>query len=218
MKSRLILASVLCLLLLPAAVSAQRVDFEITPLFGYAWTSRVATRDGDFDIGNSGNWGMALTLDVASYTYKGTALEILYNRQDSKAEFYEYGTRFKKDLFDISVEYFQIGAMNKLHYDKVEPFGEFLIGAARFAAKEDITIDDTTFRPSDEWMFAATMGVGVRLMISERIGLRAHGRLLMPMSFSGGGLWCGGGGCSVGVGASSWFLQGDVGAGLIFRF
>jgi opacity protein-like surface antigen len=218
MMRKTVLASLLCVLLLPAAIFAQQRDFEITPVYNYAWTSRVATWDGDFDIGNSGSWGVMLNVDIESYTYKGTALEILYNRQDSKAEFYEYGTRIKEDLFDMSVDYYQIGVVNRLHYDQVEPFGEFLIGAARFSAKEDITIDDRTFRPADEWMFAATLGAGVRLMLSERIGIRAHGRLLMPMTFSGGGLWCGGGGCSVGVGASSWFLQGDVGAGIIFRF
>ena len=96
------------------AVSAQQMDFEITPIYNYAWTSRVATWDGDFDIGNSGSWGVMLNVDIESYTYKGTALEILYNRQDSKAEFYEYGTRIKTDLFDMSVDYYQIGVANRL--------------------------------------------------------------------------------------------------------
>ncbi len=217
MMRKAVIMLVLSVLILTATAFAGK-GFEITPHYSYVWTSRVTTWDGDFDIANSSDWGIMLNIDIESYTYKGTALEILYNRQDSKAEFYEYGTRIKEDLFDMSVEYYQIGVMNKLYYDDVEPFGEFLIGATRFAAKEDITIDDTTFRPSDEWMFSMTLGAGVRVMFSERIGLRAHGRLLMPMSFSGGGLWCGGGGCSVGVGASSWFIQGDLGAGIIFRF
>ncbi|MFC1799501.1 hypothetical protein ACFL2Z_01125 [Candidatus Eisenbacteria bacterium] len=217
MMRKAVLASVLCVLLLSGAASAQK-GFEITPIFGYAWTSRVNTYEGQFDIGNSSNWGILFNYDIGNYTYKGTALEILYNRQDSRAEFYEAGTRIREDLFDMSVEYFQIGAANRLHYDKIEPFGEFLIGATRFAAKEDVTVGENTFRPSDEWMFSMTLGAGVRLMLSERIGIRAHGRLLMPMSFSGGGLWCGFGGCSVGVGSSSWFMQGDLGAGIIVRF
>jgi len=129
---------VLCILLLSAAASAQE-DFEIIPIFGYAWTSRVSTWDGDFDIANSGDWGVILNTDIESYTYKGTAVEILYNRQDSKAEFYEYGTRRQEDLFDLSVEYYQIGVANRLHCDNVEPFGEFRIGATRFASRTGIS-------------------------------------------------------------------------------
>lgn len=211
----------LCVLgiLITAAVASAQGGFEISPLFGYTWTSRVSGYKGEFDIANSANWGIMFNVDIQNYTYKGTMLEILYNRQDSKAEFYEYGTHFKEELFDISADYFQIGAMNKMNYENVEPFLEFLIGATRFAAKSDLNREGMEpFRPSDEWMFSATLGGGVRLMLSDRIGLRAHGRLLMPMSFSGGGLWCGTGGCSIGVGSSSWFIQGDVGAGLIIRF
>ncbi len=216
MVRKAVLMFILGILLLSAAASAQK-GIEITPIGSYAWTSRVKTYDGDFDIGNSSSWGILFNYDIENYTYKGTALAILFNRQDTAAEFYPYGG-FKETLFDIAVEYYQIGVMNKLHYDQVEPFGEFLLGATRFAPKGNATIEGETYNVGDEWMFSMTLGVGVRLMLSDRIGIRGHGRLLMPMSFSGGGLWCGGGGCSVGVGASSWFIQGDLGAGIIIRF
>jgi opacity protein-like surface antigen len=218
MMRRALFMLVLGVLLLSAVASAQQKGFEITPLFNYVWTSRVNTYEGQFDIANSGSWGVLVGIDIENYTYKGTTLELLYNRQDTKAEFYEAGTRLKEDLFDMSVDYYQIGVMNRLFYDKVEPFGEFLLGATRFSAKDDITVGSDTFRPSDEWMFSITLGAGVRLMLSDRIGLRGHGRLLMPLRFSGGGLFCGFGGCSVGVGSSSMFLQGDLGLGLIVRF
>ena len=209
----------LSVLVLTAVASAQQKGFEITPLYSYCWTSRVNAYDGEYDISNSGSWGILFSIDIENYTYKGTALQLLYNRQDAVAEFYEYPGKIKNDLFDMAVEYYQIGVANKLHYDQVEPFGEFLLGATRFAPKSDYHPETgDPYRPGDEWMFSMTLGAGVRVMASERVGIRLHGRLLMPMSFSGGGLWCGSGGCSVGVGSSSWFIQGDLGAGIIIRF
>ena len=218
MVRKAVLVCTVSLLLLSVAADAQQKGFEITPIYNYVWTSRVSTYDGQFDIANSGSWGILANIDIEDYTYQGTSLELMYNRQDSKAEFYSYQGGFKRELFDMSVDYYQIGVMNKLYYDNVQPFGEFLLGATRFAAKDDVTIGENTFKASDEWMFSVTLGAGVRLMVSERIGFRAHGRLLMPMNFSGGGLWCGTGGCSVGVGSTSWFIQGDLGAGIIIRF
>jgi len=210
------LVLILSILLVTAAAFAEK-GVEITPIFGYTYTSKVSAYKGDFDITNSSDWGVMVNVDIESYTYKGTMLESLYNRQDSEAEFYECGSRLRKDLFHMSVDYYQIGVLNKLHYDNVEPFGEVLIGATRLSAKSDVTIDGDTFRPSDEWMFSATLGIGARLMVSQRIGFRVHGRLLLPMSFSGGGLWCAGG-CTIGVSGSSCFVQGNLGAGIIIRF
>ena len=70
-----------------------------------------------------------------------------------------------------------------------------------------------------EWLFGIGLGAGAKVFLSEKIGLRFQGRLLLPFAMSGGGMWCGTGtGCSVGLGASTTIAMGDFTAGLIFSF
>ena len=38
------------------------------------------------------------------------------------------------------------------------------------------------------------------------------------VAFGGGGFWCGTGGCNVGVGGSTTFIQGEVSGGLFLAF
>ena len=66
----------------------------------------------------------------------------------------------------------------------------------------------------NEWFFAANFGGGVTVFFSETVGLQLQARALFPMSFSGGGFWCGTGGCSVGIGSYGFIAQFDFTAGL----
>jgi hypothetical protein len=83
------------------------------------------------------------------------------------------------------------------------------LGATRFAPQNSIY--------GTEWKFSAAMGIGLIVPVSERIGIRTHARLLIPFLYSGGGLWCGPGGCSIGVSGGSSVLQGDIAVGLVIR-
>jgi hypothetical protein len=67
-----------------------------------------------------------------------------------------------------------------------------------------------------EWFFSMTLGGGIKVYFSDRVGVRFQGRLLFPLVYSSAGLFCGTGGCSVGMGAGSSILQVDFTAGLIF--
>ena len=55
------------------------------------------------------------------------------------------------------------------------------------------------------------------LMVSDRIGIMARGRLMMPMTFAGAGFYFGSGGS--GLSLNSWVapFQGDFNAGLVFK-
>ena len=74
---------------------------------------------------------------------------------------------------------------------------------------------------SDRWNFSASLTGGMKYYFTDYIGLKIFARLLLPMEFYGGGAYCGigTGGVSCGLGVSSWafIVQGDFGAGLIFR-
>jgi hypothetical protein len=185
--------------------------FEITPYIGYQFSGSVPYTTGKFDIKNSPDYG--LVVDIPLPLRDGVELELLYIRMDTKLKYdqYSYGVITKSEEFDMIVEYYQIGALNvfEMPGSSVKPFGGLTLGASRF--------NPNGTERGDEWFFSATLGAGVKIIPSERIGIRLQGRLLMPFQWGSAGLWCGTGGCSAGVGTTSVFLQGDFTAGLIIR-
>jgi len=60
-----------------------------------------------------------------------------------------------------------------------------------------------------------TLGGGVKIWLSDRIGIRAQGRLLLPMMWAGAGLSVGTGGTGFSLGAGTAMVQGDFTGGLI---
>ena len=188
-----------------------QAKFEVTPYIGYQFSGSVPLVNGRFDIKDSPDYG--LVVDIPLPMRDGVELELLYLRMDTKIKVdeYSYGIIIKSEEYDMIVEYYQIGALNvfEMPGSSVKPFGGLTLGASRFSPQG-------TSR-SDEWFFSATLGAGVKIIPSERIGIRLQGRLLMPFQWGSAGLWCGTGGCSAGVGATSVFLQGDFTAGLIIR-
>jgi hypothetical protein len=101
--------------------------------------------------------------------------------------------------------------------DQVEPFALFTLGATRFAFKGNSQEYPETAGYGDIWKFSITFGLGAKVWISDVVGLRFQGRVLMPMTWGGGGFWCGTGGCGVGLGGTSVMPQFDLGVGLAFR-
>jgi hypothetical protein len=203
------------LMILPEGVTAQP-GFEITPFIGYQFSgstpyynSGATYVNGKLNIKDSEDFG--LVINVPLPMREGVELELLFINMNTtlEADKYSYGVVVERETFETIVQYYQIGGVNVFDIpgSSIKPFGALTLGAARFNPKGAAR--------GDEWFFSGTIGAGAKIMASERIGLRLQGRLLLPFQFGSAGLWCGTGGCSAGVGASSVFLQGDFTAGLI---
>jgi hypothetical protein len=67
-------------------------------------------------------------------------------------------------------------------------------------------------------MVRFAMGVtgGMKIMFSDRVGIRLQGRLLMPTYFAGVGFYVGTGGSGLSMNAGSVMFQGDFQGGLVF--
>lgn len=179
---------------------------ELAGYVGFQLNSNFTAREGEIILKDNTNYGATIDIPLPM-VHRGAKLELMYMVQPSQMKLREYPSGFTKDLFDMNTHYFQIGVLNELKQGNVVPFGVITLGAAMFDP------DQKTL--GNEWFFAATLGGGAKVFLSERIGFRFHGRILLPMQFSGGGLWCGTGGCNIGVGSSTTILQFDLQAGLI---
>ncbi len=151
---------------------------------------------------------------IAAPMQQNVKAEFSYTRQDTRLE---NRGRYYPNLsdFDASVEYFQIGGVGEMpKSEKVIPFGLFSLGATRFAQQN---VGQGEINYADVWRFSITAGLGVKILASERFGLRLQARALMPIDFAGVGIFCGMGGCSGGVGGAIQFFQMDFSGGVFFR-
>lgn len=215
MKTRLqvLFYSILCFLLLSGsagwaqglAYSSERSStrgIEIGAQYGHQFWGKLSTVRADINIKASAAWNF--TLDIQGPV--GMQIELLYNRQDTFVEAKEIVTGIRTKLFDVGVNYFQVGVLRGLPQGNILPYGVFTMGATYFDPK------DRTY--SDEWRFSITFGLGLKYYASERVGVRLGANLLLPITWGGGGIFCGTGGCSTGITAGSSIVQGNVMGGL----
>ena len=187
---------------------------ELTGFYGWQYGGNFTSYQGEVDVKDAENFGGMIDIPIP---YRpGMMAEISYSRQNTSVALNQYPSGFTENLFDVAIEYIQAGALYETSArGRVKPFGSFSLGATRFAPKvssyKGIVLDD-------EWRFSLTLGLGLKALMSERIGLRLQGRLLMPMNFYGTSFWFGTGGSGVGVSGGSVVLQGDVFGGLFILF
>lgn len=196
-----------CFVLLLVVLAPAHAQIELSASAGYQFWGKANAREGRMSIKPAANFqataGYRLAHNLVgelSYIHQPTALRL-------KAR----GTGETAELFDMAVHYFQIGAMYEMDTGGgFVPFGGAMVGASLFNPKEKGI--------GNEWLFAFSLTGGFKIPLSSGFGLRAQGNLLFPVQWSGGGLWCGLGGCNIGVGARTSIIQGAVTGGLYVAF
>ena len=191
------------------SVAARELrGFDVTPFVGYQFGGKFTSYQGDLNIVDSENYGIFIDIPVNP---SGVKAEILYSRQDTVFELRTRPPdRVTRQLFDIAVEYYNVGALFEKPRGKVRPYGVVTLGGSRFAPK--------TGDYSDEWFFNITFGGGAKAYLSKHVGLRADLRALAPMNFAGTGLWVGPGGVNFGMAAGSVITQGNISLGLMINW
>lgn len=201
---------ILLLIVIAANVHSQVIDYiDIIPTVGYHFGGKARFYEGDFDIENNVTYGVTISAPV-NWGVKG---EFSWSRSDSKGRFIPVRPGYDPDELEMASNYFLLGVQRELGEGPAKAFGGIQFGMAWFDSKDS--------RYYDVFRFGVSLGGGLEYMITDRIGLRAQGRFLIPISFSGGGIYCGigTGGTSCGAGLSGWstILQGDLSGGLIIR-
>ena len=189
------------------AIHAQAQSIEVIPQVNYTFGGKIYGRFGELNIKDSESYGIAL--DIVN---KNVSFQIEYFYQPTTGDYRDY---FNPDLYnqssDLRVSWYQVGVRQRFATnEKVVPFVGLSLGLTHF------NLDSSPTKYS-ETALSFGLQAGANLYLSERIGLRFHGRLLSPVQFNGFGFYAGAGGTGLAASAGSYFIQGDIGMGIIIR-
>jgi len=205
--TRIVMALVITMLLISVQdLSAQAI--EINGFAGWQLGGKARLYDGDFQIDDAMNYGGKIAFGLSSSTYA----EISYMRSDTEGRFYSYlGTQ--SDLIPFSSNYIHIGGLQELHYDRISPFVTLGAGLVVWSPK--------TSQLTSKTQFSVTFGGGLKLWLTDLLGIRLQGSMMMPMVWNGVGLGCGIGTGGAGCGGSVYTritpFQGEFSGGLVIK-
>jgi hypothetical protein len=152
-------------------------------------------------------------------------IELSWSMMPTTAEFnaYKFGGMYSYDSWagDAAVHYFLIGSHSEYHVgESVVLFGGVSLGATWLAPDNIRYTDGSNYGQlvgvDDMVRFAMGVTGGMKIMFSDRVGIRLQGRLLMPTYFAGVGFYVGTGGSGLSMNAGSVMFQGDFQGGLVF--
>lgn len=183
-------------------------SIEITPTIGYTFGGKVYTRYGELKVKSSESYGGIVGIVLPT----DMSVQFEYFRQPTVGEYRDYFNPIEYNQnANLDIDWYQLGFMKHVPVSsQVSPFGGISLGATNF-------ILDSKPTSYNEWSFSVGLQGGVKLYLHDRIGLRLHARLLMPLQWGGFGFYAGSGGSGVSASAGTYFVQADVGAGLIIR-
>ncbi len=189
----------------PSSSSSPPTRIELSGGYAYQWGGTTEAPDGEFKVPSSDSYGFTLDFPVRP----GGRVELLYWRQDTRAEFNPVGVGGgTEDLFDIAVEYWQLGGMSELPQGNLTPFFVLTLGTTRLVPKGNAS--------GDEFRFSGTVGGGIKIAGQGRVGVRLEARALITASNTDSAFFCRTGGCAVGV-VGDVIAQGVLSASLFVK-
>ncbi len=186
------------------SIAAQEI--ELIPYASFHWGGKLQFYNGEINFQSSANYGLAINVVMPT----GTAIQVEYMNQPTSfdARYYD-GTGTEYQNYPVNNNWFQVGAIQQMDKGPLQPFGGVTLGALYFNPR--------TNEVADAWKFAMTGQIGLKYYINDKIGIRLHGGILMPIQWAGFGFYFGSGGSGTSVNAGSYIIQGQIGGGLIFR-
>lgn len=170
--------------LMTQEVSAQII--EINGFTGYALNGKAKLYDGEFRLKDAQNYGAKLAYGLSSTTF----VELSYMRSDTEGTFFPYYTGSPGDPVKLSSNYIQVGGIQEVDMGRITPFGGISVGLVVWSPK--------SAEYQSKTQFAATLAAGLKIWLTEMIGLRLQGSMMMPMVYNGVGF-----GCGIGTGGAS---------------
>ncbi|MFQ5584601.1 MAG: hypothetical protein ACE5GL_09225 [Calditrichia bacterium] len=189
----------------PFSLAQTGNKIEFVPFYGWQFGGNFSSEEGKINIKDTENFGLIFNFVVPGRN--GMRAEMFYSHQNTRMEVSPDPAKNTFTITDMSVEYYQAGATYEEMHARFGPFVSFTVGATRFHPKEPGI--------SDAWRLSAGIGLGAKLFITKNFGLRIQSRLLAPIQFNEGSLFCEDGVCLITLKGGTAIIQGDVIAGLI---
>lgn len=208
-----VLAIVVMLIIAPSVVKAQG-KVELSPFAGYMFGGSLNFYEGKLKAENNLNYGVAMDIKLAS----DTQIELMWTQMNTTAQFEPYYGYYDlaTNSFDMNVGYIQIGGVREMNLDQVRPFGVFTLGTTYFIPKNVTYTDNNPVDIESAWKFSMTLGGGAKIWLSDVVGIRLQGNLMLPMFWSSTGFAVGTGGSGFYMGGGTSMVQGSFTGGLIF--
>lgn len=191
---------------------------ELTGYTGWQFGSKTNYYQGSLRIRAAQDYGGMLAIEVRP----DLQVELGYMYSSTTADLERYGLP-NIDLGDVNIHYYQIGGTApKAVSNNVDAFGSFTLGATHYAVQENSFEDPSDgqhYNLEDYTSFSITLGGGAKIWIgdSKKVGIKIQGRFLMPITWGGLTIGCGGGGCGTGVTVGSSLFSGDILGGIVLR-
>jgi len=178
-------------------VTAIAAEIEVTPFAGYTmggeFTDAVTGDSLSFD--DTSSYGIMVDFKQAVDEEGGEPwIELYYSRQQTKLKA-DQGPFSGSPLFDVNIEYFHLGGTYGKATGKVKPFLVGTFGATHMTPKGEGLHSETKF--------SLSLGGGVKLYLTEHVGIRLDARWFGTLFNGSGSAFCSGGACLINV-------QGDV--------
>ena len=177
---------------------------EIAPFAGYMVSTEVQVSDGIVEVENGPAYGATLSLDVK----KGGQVEFLYVYNKAAARYLSSTDSIANFDFNAVSMYFMLGYTFEMRPLKMST-AFFSAGLGGWWSQPEGTSYE------DRWLVAMHFGGGYKFYFSELIGIRLQAHALLPLVFSGGGLYAGTGGSGLAIAAGIPIAQFLFSGGLI---
>jgi hypothetical protein len=192
--------------LLAVAFSALAQSIEVTPLAGYTFRTTKNYNAGWTRVNDGFTYGGAITIAASKYN----AIEISYYRYETTAE--AHTTYSGYELFNgpVAMNYIFVGGQRLFPAsEKVTGFTGFNVGASWMGSQNN--------KFNTMTKFAVGIDAGVKIMASEKIGVRLQANLNFPVTNTSGSFYVGTGGSGVAMYGYVPMLSFGFTGGLIFK-
>lgn len=202
-------------LLGPSIAIAQESSVELTPFvgarFGGTFEAELPSAElVEYEMDDSASFGMIL-----NWRHKAnTQWEVLYSLQQSEAQYFgPDDPNGPEPLVDVDIHVLQIGGTYLFDGERAIPYLAATLGGTHIRADSTESQDDT--------FFSGSIGFGVKILPTSRVGIRLEGRAYGTLLDSSSRIFCSTGPdanvCAVQLDGNL-LSQFEVFAGLTFRF
>ena len=199
MKILVFIFTVIC------TINSFSQSIEITPIYGYTFSGSSDYYNFELDIKDDVSYGAMISAEMAPQMH----VEFMYQTTKAGMRVRDFGDVTN---YNIRYEHFQLGALHEFDSGDLRPFLKASLGTTHYKVNTNSIYND-----GDSWEFSGSIGGGVKKFFSETVGIRLQTNLILPMRWSGGGVYCGPYGCSGGTSFHVPLVHWEVSAGLILK-